>query len=55
LFIQVLPNGAVATDSQQCSQIGVNFLKKGGSAVDAVVASVFCLLVSNPHIISLGA
>ena len=52
---QVPPQGAVATDSQLCSQIGVDVLKKlGGNAVDAVVASTLCMCVVNPHIISLG-
>jgi len=52
--IKILPRGAVATDSQQCSQIGVDTLQKGGNAIDAAVASMFCICVVNPHITSLG-
>lgn len=49
-----MPRGAVATDSQQCSQIGVDTLQSGGNAIDAAVASMFCMCVVNPHITSLG-
>ncbi|XP_032780767.2 glutathione hydrolase 7 [Daphnia magna] len=51
---EVMPRGAVATDSQQCSQIGVDTLQLGGNAIDAAVASMFCMCVVNPHITSLG-
>ncbi|XP_046458585.1 glutathione hydrolase 7-like [Daphnia pulex] len=51
---EILPRGAVATDSQQCSQIGVDTLQKGGNAIDAAVAAMFCMCVVNPHITSLG-
>ena len=54
LHTQVLPRGAVATDSQQCSQIGVDALQKGGNAIDAAIASMLCMCVVNPHITSVG-
>ena len=40
---------AVATDNKQCSTIGSETLSKNGSAVDAAIASMFCLGVINMH------
>lgn len=51
---QVVPHGSVATDSTNCSTLGTNILKKNGNAVDAAVASTFCMGVVNPHITGLG-
>ncbi|KAL5214522.1 hypothetical protein ABZP36_003674 [Zizania latifolia] len=42
------PHGAVAADDGRCSRIGRDALRDGGSAVDAVVASSFCLGVVSP-------
>lgn len=54
-FIQVVPHGSVATDSRECSEIGTSILKAGGNAVDAAIASAFCLALVNPHITGLDA
>ncbi|KAM0445415.1 hypothetical protein ACHAQK_001621 [Fusarium lateritium] len=35
--------GAVASESQICSTIGVNILREGGNAADAMVATVLCV------------
>lgn len=35
-------NGAVAAENKLCSQIGLEVLKEGGSAVDAVIAATIC-------------
>ncbi|GAW11728.1 hypothetical protein ANO14919_010780 [Xylariales sp. No.14919] len=35
--------GAVASESSVCSEIGINVLKKGGNAADALVATQFCI------------
>ncbi|KDR09688.1 gamma-glutamyltransferase 7-like isoform X2 [Zootermopsis nevadensis] len=51
---QLIPHGSVATDNFHCSVIGTDVLKNGGNAVDAAVASVFCLGVVNPHATGLG-
>ncbi|TVY31761.1 Glutathione hydrolase proenzyme [Lachnellula occidentalis] len=36
-------NGAVASESKVCSQIGIDVLKDGGNAADALVSSQFCV------------
>lgn len=46
--------GAVATDAGKCSEIGRDVLKKGGSAVDAAIASSFCIGVINMHSAGIG-
>ena len=38
---------AVVTDSHKCSEIGNKILNSNGSAVDASIASLFCLGVIN--------
>ena len=40
-------NGAVASENKRCSDIGVDVLKEGGNAVDAAVATTFCIGVVN--------
>lgn len=35
--------GAVASESSVCSRIGVDLLKDGGNAADALVGTVFCV------------
>ena len=40
-------NGAVASENKRCSDIGVDVLKDGGNAVDAVIAATLCIGVVN--------
>ena len=47
-------HAAVAADAPQCSVVGVDMLRKGGTAVDAAVASVLCLGVVNLHSTGIG-
>lgn len=47
-------HAAVATDAAQCSEIGVELLKKGGNAVDAAVGSLLCVGVINLQSTGLG-
>jgi len=40
-------HGAVASENESCSIIGVELLKQGGSAVDAAIAATLCIGVVN--------
>ncbi len=46
--------GAVAADVGTCSDVGVKILKKGGTAVDSAVATVFCQGATNLHSSGIG-
>ncbi|KAL7312586.1 hypothetical protein PS15m_008339 [Mucor circinelloides] len=39
--------GAVAVENDQCSHVGLDALKDGGTAVDAAIASALCIGVIN--------
>ncbi|KAK7510742.1 gamma-glutamyltransferase [Phyllosticta citriasiana] len=41
--IEDASTGAVAAESQECSTIGIDLLKAGGSAADALVGTVLCV------------
>lgn len=45
---------AVTCDHGLCSEIGRDVLIKGGNAVDAAIASMFCLGVTNPQSSGIG-
>ncbi|KAK3579884.1 hypothetical protein CHS0354_025747 [Potamilus streckersoni] len=51
---QIGAHGAVAADVEECSEIGLNILKIGGNAVDAAIASMFCVGVVNAQSSGLG-
>lgn len=46
--------GAVASESSVCSEIGINTLKKGGNAADALVATQFCIGVIGMYHSGIG-
>ena len=47
-------HAAVATDAAQCSVVGTDVLRNGGSAVDAAIASLLCVGVVNFHSTGIG-
>ena len=47
-------NAAVATDSEECSQVGAAILKRNGSVVDAGIAAMFCNSVHDQAHMGLG-
>lgn len=51
---QVTPHGAVATDDEECSRVGVDIMREGGSAVDVSIASLLCMAVVHPHTVGPG-
>ncbi|ORX96075.1 gamma-glutamyltranspeptidase-like protein [Clohesyomyces aquaticus] len=46
--------GAVASESEICSKIGIDLLKRGGNAADALVGTVFCVGVVGMYHSGLG-
>ena len=41
--------GAVASENEQCSRVGINILQAGGNAADALIGTVFCIGVVDCH------
>lgn len=46
--------GAVASESSLCSQIGIDLLKRGGNAADALVGTTFCVGVTGMYHSGIG-
>ncbi|KAH9935606.1 gamma-glutamyltranspeptidase [Fomitopsis serialis] len=46
-YIVEATHGAVASENEVCSDIGVDILKQGGNAVDAAVSTTLCIGVLN--------
>uniref|UniRef100_A0AC35TGT7 Gamma-glutamyltranspeptidase 1 n=1 Tax=Rhabditophanes sp. KR3021 TaxID=114890 RepID=A0AC35TGT7_9BILA len=53
-FFGQYSKASVAADNEICSQIGRDVLLLNGNAIDAAIASLFCLGVINPHSAGLG-
>ncbi|KAI9288040.1 gamma-glutamyltranspeptidase [Umbelopsis sp. AD052] len=47
-------NGAVAVEAEQCSNVGIDILKKGGNAVDSAIASALCIGVIDSFATGIG-
>ncbi|RFU81485.1 gamma-glutamyltranspeptidase [Trichoderma arundinaceum] len=52
--VQIPKQGAVASQSTVCSEIGIQLLKDGGNAVDALVGTVFCVGVIGMYHSGIG-
>lgn len=47
-------NGAVASEEQRCSDIGIDILRENGTAVDAAIATALCVGVVNSFSSGIG-
>lgn len=47
-------HGGVATEVAECSSIGVDTMKAGGNAADAILASAFCVGTISAYHSGLG-
>ena len=47
-------HGMVASDSVYASEAGAGVLREGGNAVDAAIATSFCLAITRPYSMGLG-
>lgn len=52
--VRQFQKAAVATDATPCSMAGASILRQGGSAVDAAIASTFCVGVFNLQSTGIG-
>src|SRR5512146_1430547 len=52
--VTMAPHGLVASPHYLASQAGVDILKKGGTAVDAAIATNAALNVVYPHMCGIG-
>ena len=46
--------GAVASDSEVCSNIGADVMRANGTAIDAAIATLICLGLIHPHSSGIG-
>lgn len=49
-----LKQAAVATENSQCSEVGIDVVRAGGSSVDAAIAAMVCIGAANMFASGLG-
>ena len=54
LSFQLIHTGAVACDVSNCSQMGLEAMDKGGSAVDAAIVTMLCMGLYSPQYSGIG-
>lgn len=47
-------SGAVITSAEECTKLGIEILKKGGSAVDSAISACLCTGLTSPQQSGLG-
>jgi gamma-glutamyltranspeptidase / glutathione hydrolase / leukotriene-C4 hydrolase len=53
-FLKPSPQGAVATGTDECTEVAVEILKRGGSVVDSAVTATLCQGITVPQSAGLG-
>uniref|UniRef100_A0A4W4FUY7 Gamma-glutamyltransferase 7 n=1 Tax=Electrophorus electricus TaxID=8005 RepID=A0A4W4FUY7_ELEEL len=51
---QIFHQGAVVTDADRCTSLGLDVLAEQGSSVDAAIAAALCLGIVHPHSSGIG-
>ena len=50
----IYPSGSISSARIEASKAGVEILKKGGNAFDAMIATELCLAVTYPYAGNIG-